>query len=53
MYVNLSIEQLNRIIEALKKSHMSRSDTYLINYLETVKKNQVQAQELDLDEIPF
>jgi hypothetical protein len=53
MNVNLSIEQLERIIEALRKSHMTKKDTYLANYLETVKKNQVPTQELDLDEIPF
>ncbi len=53
MNINLSTEQLERIIEALRERQKTRKDTYLANYLETVKKNQVSTQEIDLDEIPF
>jgi hypothetical protein len=52
MYLNLSLEKLERIIDCLKKDCQSNSDRYLINYLETVKKNWIPS-EVKLDEIPF
>lgn len=53
MQVSLTNEQMNRLIEALRRSYTDRRDGYLINYLETVRRNYVPAQEIDLDEIPF
>jgi len=52
MYLNLTPEKLQRIIECLEKDCQSNSDRYLINYLETVKKNWVPC-EVQLDDIPF
>ncbi len=56
MYLSLSVENLDRIIEALEKIYMSRKDAYLIEYLKTIKKNHVTAQaaqKVDYDVIPF
>jgi hypothetical protein len=53
MYVALTIEQIDRIIEGLRKSQMNQKDKYLISYLETIRKSWNQSEEVDLDEIPF
>jgi uncharacterized protein YcbK (DUF882 family) len=53
MYVSLTLENLEKIIESLKKNHIRKSDNYLIDYLETIKKNNAATQQIDLDEVPF
>lgn len=51
MQVTLSEAQLNRLIEALKKSFMQRSDQHLIDYLQHIKDSNQTS--VNLDEIPF
>jgi hypothetical protein len=53
MHLNLTQQNLERILELLRKNCGSRTDQYLISYLETIKKSWTPAQEIDLDEIPF
>lgn len=51
MQVNLTEAQLDRLIEALRKSFKERSDQNLINYLQHIKNsNQIS---VELDEVPF
>ena len=49
MQLNLSEEQLYRIILALKQAPLTRDSLDLINYLEAVRN----PTPLNLDEIPF
>lgn len=60
--LQLSPIHFDRIIELAKKSKESKSDEYLISYLEFVKQKQlcrhdcrqpVPAGDFDLDDIPF
>jgi hypothetical protein len=53
MYLNLTRENLNRIVELLRQNCSSNTDQYLINYLETIKKNYSPLSQEELDEIPF
>ncbi len=53
MYLNLTRQNLDKIIESLKKNYIQSSDRYLIEYLETVRKNYPAAEQISLDEIPF
>ncbi len=53
MYLNLTRENLDRIVELLRQNCGSNSDKYLISYLETIKKNYSPLSQEELDEIPF
>ena len=53
MYLNLTRENLERIVELLRQNCGSNSDKYLINYLEAIKKNWTPVAEIDLDDCPF
>jgi uncharacterized protein YeeX (DUF496 family) len=50
MFVSLTCDQIEAIIEALKKNYKQKSDQYLINYLENLLSGQ---KNISLDEIPF
>jgi len=53
MKINLTEEQLQRIIKALQNDFTQSSDKYLISYLQYVAANSVPATAINLDEIPF
>lgn len=53
MYLNLTRENLERIVELLRNNCTSNTDKYLISYLETIKKNYNPLTQEQLDEIPF
>jgi hypothetical protein len=53
MQLNLSHQNLERIIELLRKNASGRGDQYLISYLEQMKKNCAAIAEINLDDIPF
>ncbi len=54
IHITLSEDQLQRIVNALQKNCSDRLDSYLINYLENVKKMASSTSyELDWDEVPF
>lgn len=53
MQLNLTHQNLERIIELLRKNTSGRNDQYLISYLEQMKKNCAVIAEINLDEIPF
>lgn len=53
MYLNLTPENLDRIVELLQQNCSGNTDKYLISYLETIKKNQAPLSQQELDEIPF
>ena len=53
MNINVTEEQLQRIIKALEKDFTQSSDKHLINYLQYVLANLVPIISVDLDEIPF
>jgi hypothetical protein len=53
MQLNLTHQNLERIIELLRNNASGRADQYLISYLEQMKKNSAPVAEIDLDEIPF
>ncbi len=54
MNLNLNREDLERIIEALRKDCQSKKDEYLIGYLEIKKEYDAPKTRTPcLDEIPF
>ena len=53
MHLNLTHQNLERIIELLRKNASGRNDQYLISYLEQMKKNSAAIAEIDLDDCPF
>ncbi len=53
MYLNLTHENLKRIVQLLCENATSNTDKYLISYLETVKKNYSLPTKEELDDIPF
>jgi hypothetical protein len=53
MQLNLTHQNLERIIELLRKNASGRNDQYLISYLEQMKKNWTPVAEVDLDDCPF
>jgi hypothetical protein len=53
MKVNLTLLQLERIIESLKETKANRSDDNLINYLIWMKKDAGLPSAQELDDIPF
>lgn len=53
MYLNLTPENLDRIVELLRQNCSGSTDRYLISYLETIKKNYSPLTQRELDEIPF
>jgi len=53
MQLNLTHQNLERIIELLRKNASGKADQYLISYLEQMKKSWTSITEINLDEIPF
>lgn len=53
MNINITEEQLQRIIKALQNDFTQSSDKHLINYLQYVATNSVPTTVINLDEIPF
>lgn len=53
MLINITEQQLNRLVELLKKNAQDKADSYLKNYLEYVQKNEALKPSIELDEIPF
>jgi hypothetical protein len=53
MHLNLTPENLERIVQLLRGNAASNTDKYLISYLETVKKNYSLPTKEELDDIPF
>jgi len=53
MHLNLTRENVERIVKLLRENAASNTDKYLISYLETIKKNYSPLTKEELDDIPF
>jgi hypothetical protein len=53
MKINLTLQQLEKIIESLKKTKANKSDDNLINYLTWMKKDAEPTPAHELDDCPF
>ena len=53
MLVNLTKEQLEKILESLQKTQTRKSDEYLINYLKVMRSSCQRVTSEYIDDCPF
>ena len=53
IYIGMTLIELNRIIELMRRSQMNRQDAALIARLKTLSEKHSRVESEEFDEIPF